>query len=146
MRLAELIPTLQLAIGPVILISGVGLLLLTMTNRYGRIIDRARVLSRDRRRAASEDRTIIEAQLAILARRVRLVRAAIALASFNLFMVALLIIMLFLSALLALEIAWVSVMLFVASMVCLIGALALFIVDIELSLKAFWLEMPEGRR
>jgi hypothetical protein len=30
------------AIGPVILISGVGLLLLTMTNRLGRAIDRAR--------------------------------------------------------------------------------------------------------
>ena len=31
---------LQLAICPVILISGVGLLLLTMTNRFGRVIDR----------------------------------------------------------------------------------------------------------
>jgi hypothetical protein len=33
--LAELIPILQIAIGPVILISGVGLLLLSMTNRLG---------------------------------------------------------------------------------------------------------------
>ena len=39
---SELIPVLQTAIGPVILISGVGLLLLTMTNRLGRVIDRAR--------------------------------------------------------------------------------------------------------
>ena len=37
--LHELIPVLQVAIGPVILISGVGLLLLTLTNRFGRIID-----------------------------------------------------------------------------------------------------------
>jgi hypothetical protein len=35
-----MIPVLQVAIGPVILISGVGLLLLTLTNRYGRTIDR----------------------------------------------------------------------------------------------------------
>jgi len=41
----ELIPVLQTAIGPVILISGIGLLLLTMTNRLGRVIDRARGLS-----------------------------------------------------------------------------------------------------
>jgi len=34
--LTQLIPVLQVAIGPVILISGVGLLLLSMTNRYGR--------------------------------------------------------------------------------------------------------------
>jgi hypothetical protein len=37
----ELIPVLQVAIGPVILISGVGLLLLTLTNRFGRAVDRA---------------------------------------------------------------------------------------------------------
>ena len=41
---AELIPVLQTAIGPVILISGIGLLLLTMTNRLGRAIDRARII------------------------------------------------------------------------------------------------------
>jgi hypothetical protein len=35
---------LQTAIGPVILISGVGLLLFSMTNRSGRVIDRARLL------------------------------------------------------------------------------------------------------
>lgn len=38
--LTELVPILQLAVGPVILISGVGLLLLTLTNRFGRMLDR----------------------------------------------------------------------------------------------------------
>ena len=37
----HLIPILQLAIAPVILISGVGLLLLTLTNRFGCVLDRA---------------------------------------------------------------------------------------------------------
>ena len=41
----ELIPILQSAVGPVILISGVGLLLLSMTNRFGRVVDRARILA-----------------------------------------------------------------------------------------------------
>ena len=41
MRFAELIPVLQMAVGPVILISGIGLILLSMTNRFGRVIDRA---------------------------------------------------------------------------------------------------------
>ena len=40
--LEQIIPELRDAIGPVILISGVGRLLLTMTNRLGRAIDRAR--------------------------------------------------------------------------------------------------------
>ena len=51
----ELIPVLQVAIGPVILISGVGLLLLTMTNRYGRTIDRARHLVRELRECSEPD-------------------------------------------------------------------------------------------
>ena len=37
--LHELIPVLQVAIGPVILISGISLLLLTLTNRFARTID-----------------------------------------------------------------------------------------------------------
>ena len=41
----QLIPNLQVAIGPVIFISGVGLLLLTMTNRFARVIDRTRSLA-----------------------------------------------------------------------------------------------------
>ena len=43
MSLKDLLPVLQVAIGPVILISGVGLLLLSMTNRLGRTIDRATI-------------------------------------------------------------------------------------------------------
>ena len=45
----DLIPLLPTAIGPVILISGVGLLLLSMTNRFGRIIDRSRILAHEMR-------------------------------------------------------------------------------------------------
>ena len=42
---AQMIPVLQTAIGPMILISGLGLILLTMTNRLGRTIDRVRILT-----------------------------------------------------------------------------------------------------
>ena len=44
---ANLIPVLQMGIGPTILISGVGLLILSMTNRLGRVIDRARIMARE---------------------------------------------------------------------------------------------------
>jgi hypothetical protein len=45
--LPTLIPILQLAVGPVILVSGIGLLLVMLTNRFGRIVDRARLLTRE---------------------------------------------------------------------------------------------------
>ncbi|MGA2605707.1 MAG: DUF2721 domain-containing protein, partial [Verrucomicrobiia bacterium] len=56
LSVAELIPVLQTAVGPTILISGVGLLLLTMTNRLARTIDRARATARELADASEEDR------------------------------------------------------------------------------------------
>ena len=51
--ISDLVTILQTAISPVILISGVGLLLLTMTNRLGRTIDRSRGLSDETEKAGS---------------------------------------------------------------------------------------------
>ncbi|TDU66571.1 uncharacterized protein DUF2721 [Prosthecobacter fusiformis] len=141
MTLADLIPTLQFSIGPVILISGIGLLLLSMTNRYGRVIDRTRHLANDLR-TAGDDRPKLLQELTILARRARIIRAAIALSAVSVLLVALLIIGLFLGSLLSLNVAAIIVILFVLCLLSLIGSLLLFIFDINLSLKALWLEMP----
>jgi hypothetical protein len=142
MPLTDLIPTLQLAIGPVILISGVGLILLSMTNRFGRVIDRGRILTEDLRRAPRPVRPKIVAQLRILSRRARIVRAGIALAAVSVLLAAILIIALFLGALLELRMAAIIVILFILCMLSLIISLLMFISDISLSLKAFWLEIP----
>ncbi|MDR1968151.1 MAG: DUF2721 domain-containing protein, partial [Burkholderiaceae bacterium] len=58
MPIHELLPILQVAIGPVILISGIGMLLLTLSNRFGRAVDRSRVLGRELRESdqAHEER------------------------------------------------------------------------------------------
>ena len=142
MSLTDLIPTLQLAIGPVILISGVGLILLSMTNRFGRIVDRSRILADDLRRAPRAKHAKILAQLRILASRTRLLRAAIALSVVSVLLAAILVISLFLGALLQLGTALYIVGMFVLCMLSLIVSLILFISDISLSLKAFWLELP----
>ena len=146
MPLADLIPTLQLSIGPVILVSGVGLILLSMTNRFGRVIDRSRRLAQDLHGASGDDRSRILAQLRILSTRARLVRTGIALAALSVLLAALLVISLFLGALLQLGIAGLIVSLFILCMLSLIFSLLLFISDINLSLKAFWLEMPPEAR
>jgi hypothetical protein len=142
MSLSDLIPTLQLSIGPVILISGVGLILLSMTNRFGRIIDRSRLLLQDLRRAAGADRARILAELKILTRRAKIVRAGIALEVLCVLLAALLIFCLFLGVLLQLNIAELIVTLFILCMLSLVFSLFLGMVDINLSLKALWLEMP----
>lgn len=145
MHLIELIPTLQLAVGPVILISGVGLLMLSMTNRFGRVIDRSRLLTDELEELPDDGdrkRKVVLGQLRILAKRARILRAEIALAASSVLLAALLIIALFVGTLFHLEIAAEIAALFSLCLACLISSLVLFMVDINLSLTALWLEMP----
>jgi len=137
----DLIPVLQTAIGPVILISGIGLLLLTMTNRLGRAIDRARLIGSELGQGDDSARTALEAQLRILWRRARLIRTAIALAAASALAAALLVILIFLAAILGLPIAWLIAGVFTACMLFLIASLAVFIHDINQSLAALKLEL-----
>ncbi|MDA1277915.1 MAG: DUF2721 domain-containing protein [Verrucomicrobia bacterium] len=138
---AQLVPVLQTAIGPVILISGVGLLLLTMTNRLGRAIDRARTLADALPSADGDVAAAITAQLRIFWRRARLIRLAIILASLSALSAAILIIVLFLTALWSLEAAWFIGILFTVSMSCLILSLIVFIHDTNQSLTALKMEL-----
>jgi hypothetical protein len=139
--LLELIPVLQVAIGPVILISGVGLLLLTLTNRFGRAVDRARVLVREMRTQSEEDRKRLAGQVEILYHRASLIRMSIILAALSILLAAALIITLFLTALMRIESTQLIVLLFISCMVALILSLAAFIREIQLSLHALKLEL-----
>jgi hypothetical protein len=141
MSLQEILPVLQFAIGPVIVISGVGLILLSMTNRYGRVIDRSRVLADARRAGDPETVERCAKQLGVLLKRGRLLRMCIILASTSLLLASLLIIALFITALLRVEDATVVVALFIACMGTLVASLSVFIYDINVSLKAVKLEV-----
>jgi hypothetical protein len=145
MSLTDLVPILQMAIGPVILISGVGLLLLSMTNRLGRVIDRSRLLAEARRRAEATEHPRLSSQLEILSRRAGLIRLAIILAILSVLLAGILIIALFLAALFGLEIGAILILLFVGCMGSLIGSLVVFIGDINLSLLALKLEIASEK-
>ena len=141
MPFPDLIPILQVAIGPVILISGVGLLLLTMTNRFGRIIDRTRQLSRELRSTQASEPDLAFAQLEILGARARIVRAAITAASVSVLLAAVLIIVIFVGALFRQSFAVTVVALFASCLLSLIASLVMFIRDVNLSLRALRLEV-----
>ncbi len=144
--ISQLIPVLQIAIGPVILISGVGLVLLTLTNRLGRAVDRSRQLRQELRGVAEEDRHRLGPQVDILYRRARLLRLSIIMAGLSVLLVAILIIVVFLSVLMKLEVGIAITLLFIACMATLIVSLVAFIRDIQLSLQALKLELglPSG--
>ncbi len=140
MILNELIPVLQIAVGPAILISGDGLLLLTMTNRLGRVIDRSRQLVSIMKHAENEERNNGEAQLKILLHRGRLLRSAIFMAATSALLAALLIILVFLSVLMKWEIGWLLSIIFMGSMLGIIGSLVSFLRDVNVTLHALAIE------
>jgi positive regulator of sigma E activity len=142
-QLHELIPVLQVAVAPVILISGVGLLLLSLTNRFGRAVDRSRHLIREMREASEHDRLRLGKQVEILYRRARLIQASIVFSAVSVLFAALLIIALFVTALMKLEMAMLISILFMCCLGFLICSLLAFIADIHQSLKALKLELDD---
>lgn len=139
--IADLVPILQTAIGPVILISGVGLVLLTMTNRLGRVVDRARLLAGSYAQSAEPLRQRLDAQLAVLWARARILRVSIALASVSVLAAALLVILLFVVAFAGLEAGWLVVILFAVCLGALIASLAGFLQDVHQALEALKVEI-----
>jgi len=140
---SELIPVLQVAVGPVILVSGVGLLLLTMTNRLARVIDRSRLLYRELRDNPSLDRGSALGQLKTLTERARMIQGAITLAAVSVLLAAILVIVLFLTAVFGWEDAWLIGVLFIGCMLALIGSLVMFIRDLNRSLDALQMEVRQ---
>jgi hypothetical protein len=143
--LGELVPLLQIAVGPVILISGVGLLLLSLTNRFGRTVDRSRQLIHDLREAREPDRRDLKSQIEVLYRRARLIQVSITFGALSALFAALLIITLFVTALLKWQSTVALTLLFVGCLLTLIGSLVTFIFDIHGSLKALKLEMGQEK-
>lgn len=142
----QFLSVIQIAITPVILISGVGALMLTLTNRLGRIVDRTRGLAGQMRNATGEERAHLEIQLAMLWRRARFQRVAVTLAGSSMFISCLLVLAIFVDALLGRQFGVELVVIFVASVLCLIAAIAAFIRDIWISLDALQLEVDRSRR
>lgn len=140
----ELIPILQVAVGPVVVISGVGLVLLTLTNRLGRVIDRSRLLTAELRQAPTEDRERLEAQIAILMERGTRLRRSITWALLCALFAALLVIVLFVGSLARAGVAWLISAFFVLSMISLILSLLDFILDIHQALGALKIELSQA--
>lgn len=139
--LKDLIPILQTAVGPVILISGIGLLILSMTNRYTRIFERTHHIVTKLPAATAEERKNLIAQLRVILKQAYVVRAALTLAVLSVFWTAVLIISLFISVVFQLGFPiWIAT-LFILTLSCLIGSLIMFIVDINMSLSSLKIEV-----
>ena len=141
--LPSILGPIQAATAPVVLISGIGLLLLTLTGRLGRIVDRTRTLAHERRGLAAGDRASLDAQLAVLGHRARLVRRSILLSASAVVSLAILIAVLFLGLLFQADITVIATILFIASIGCLVAGLLAFVRELFHALTALELSLKE---
>lgn len=140
-ELNQSVEVLQTAISPVALVSGVGLLVLSMTNRFNRTTERARALSTQMHEPQVENPDRIAVQVRILYRRSQILLLAINFALFSVLFVSLLIVLLFSIYLLGLDVRIWVIGLFTLSLICLVVSILLFIRDMSLSLKALHEEL-----
>ncbi len=132
----ELSSLMQSSISPVVLISGIGLLLLSMTNRIARVIDRVRQLTDEKKVVEPEMERVLHMQIENLYKRAKNLRSGIILMIGSVLMAALIIITLFISQLYRLPITIIIVVEFFLCLVSLIISLLFYIKDISLTLKA----------
>src|SRR5215472_7859711 len=101
----SVVQILTASIAPVIVISGVGLLLLSISNRYGRAIDRARLLARDLSEIDPENarRRHLTEQLRLTNDRAHILKRSMLYSSMCIFFVSLTILSLFAEQLLGLQ-------------------------------------------
>jgi Protein of unknown function (DUF2721) len=121
---------IRLAVAPVFLLSGVGIMLTLFTNRLARAIDRARELERHVLTSEAERAQELHNSLANLARRGRLLSIAIALGTICALLVSIVIVVLFLGESFNMRINLVVDALFIAAMLSFIGAILCFLREV----------------
>lgn len=134
---------LQMSISPVALISGVGLLLLSMTNRVGRTTDLIRALTREARTSTPYERDVISAQIRILYQRSNTLSLSIGLAVASILCTSVIIFCLFAISFFRLKLEMLVMALWVGGMAALIVSLGLFLRDNMLILRALRYEVQK---
>jgi len=127
---------IQLAVAPVFLLTAVGTLLAVLTNRLTRVVDRSRIVEKELGALDGKSLALARVELGVLARRIRLIYVAIALAVVCAIFICLLIAAAFMGAFVEVELSRVLGALFVLAMIALIAALTTFLREIFLAVTS----------
>lgn len=134
----------QMAVAPVFLLTGVGAILSVLTTRLSRAIDRGRQI--DAWIEQGRNGTYHAIEVDILHRRCRHINFAITLCTMSAFFVCSVVFTIFISLLFEDYAAYGHVLasLFILAMICLIGALLLFLKEIWLANKVLFFSPPHS--
>jgi hypothetical protein len=141
----QLIQALQASIAPCVLISGDGLILLSMSNRLSRPIERIRHLCDQIKTHPQKDHQGTREQIRILYKRSRLLRSAIVCIIYSIALISFIVLSLFLGALYAWPITFLISVFFILSLVFLIVSMVFFLMDIHWALDSLAIEISHSQ-
>lgn len=142
MNIESFTKLLQLSISPIAVISGAGLLLLSITNRLGRAIDRSRDVSEEIEKDGGDNAAARE-QLLVLVKRATLLRNSVFFMAFSVFLATLMILALFLRLFMGWSSEGLVLVCLFASVGCLCVSMILFLWDVSLALGALRVEVAK---
>jgi hypothetical protein len=132
---------LHSGITPIAMISGVGLILLTLNNRLGRTVDRSRTLIYRIETEKSEKKEIIISELRILYKRSKILRSSIACITFSILTSSLIVALLLAINFTSFNLIIIGESLFALSIFGIIASSIFLFIDIILTLKALKYEV-----
>ncbi len=134
---------LQATLTPVALISGVGLLLLSMVNRYNHAIDRIRQLLKEKPARTPPEWFKIDRSVAVIYKRCKIMRTAILCLASSIFMSGIIVFVTVLEGLFGVGFDWLKATLLVASVGLVVAAAVMFVMEVTYSLHALKIELEE---
>jgi hypothetical protein len=135
-QVVDIAHAIQLALAPVFLLSGIGVMLGVLTNRLARVVDRARGVEESLRQVTAPDVPEARAQLRVASRRARFINVSITLCTVAALLIAIVVALLFSSTFIPISLGLYVAALFVAAMVALVGALVSFLIEVRIATAA----------
>lgn len=139
----SLVEFFQSTISPLVLISGVGLILLSLTNRLARTIDRSRGLVAEIEDLSSNDKNNKKTQLRILVKRSYILKYSITSISFSILCSSLIIPILLAMNLFQINLESIGMLFFMLSITGIILSAVFLFIDVSLTLKALEFEVKD---
>ena len=139
--LSDIGKTIQLAVAPVFLLTGIAAVLSVLSSRLGRITDRARILERRINAASEAQNDILQNEIASLWQRINIINKSIFLCTISALLVCLVVVTLFFGGLIYTNLSSVIAVLFISAMLTLIVALVYFLREVTRATKSMKMGM-----
>ncbi len=128
--------TLAAALTPITLISGVGLLLLSMTNRYNHATDRVRQLLRERTAIAPAQDPLLEQAITLIFKRAGLLKNAILCVAISAALSGALVLITVIEGLAGVTLPAAKAVMLVSAVGLIVASTVYFVLEVSSSLKA----------